>query len=91
MEVLAQHQAELKSLSVRTIGLFGSYSRGEATANSDIDILVTFNHPSFNKYANLNNFLEDVFGREVDLVLEDSIKPALRPCILKDAIYAAGI
>jgi predicted nucleotidyltransferase len=91
LEVLTRHRDELRSLGVQTIGLFGSYSRGDAGPDSDIDILVTFDKPSFRNYATLNNLLEDIFGCKVDLVPEKSIRPALRPHILKDAIYATGI
>ncbi len=91
LDVLSLHREELRKLGVRHIGLFGSYSRGEANPDSDMDILVSLDHPSFNDYATLNNFLEELLGHNVDLVLERSIRPVLRPYILRDVIYAEGI
>lgn len=91
LDTLVQHREFLKALSVRTIGLFGSYSRGEATQDSDIDILVTFDNTTFDNYAKLYNFLEDEFGRDVDLVIARSIRSALRPYILEDVLYATGV
>jgi predicted nucleotidyltransferase len=40
---------------------------------------------------NVKFFLEDLFGRPVDLVLEETIKPRLRPQILSEVVYAAGL
>ena len=39
----------------------------------------------------LKEFLEGLFGRHVDLVLADAMKPRLRPYILKEAVYAPGL
>ncbi len=91
LDNLIQHRAKLRELSVRRIGIFGSYGRGEASRESDLDFVVVFEHPTFDNYANLNNLLEDLFGCKVDLVPEGSIKPALLPHILSDVTYATGI
>jgi len=45
---------------------------------------------SFDAYMDLKALLERLFACPVDLVLLDSIKPRLRPIILKEARYAAG-
>ena len=76
-----------KRFGVRTIALFGSFVREEAGENSDIDILVEFEHATFDRYMDLKFFLEDLFGRNVDLVLSDSIKPRARTTILREARY----
>jgi predicted nucleotidyltransferase len=91
LSALEQRQAELSQMGVRKIGLFGSYQRGEATSESDMDFLVTLEKPSFDSYMNVKFFLEDLFGRPVDLVLEETIKPRLRPQILSEVVYAAGL
>lgn len=91
LDTLAQHRAQLRELGVRKIGFFGSHSRGEASAGSDIDFLVTLDPMTFDNYANLMNLLEDLFRCKVDLVPEQSIRPALRPHIMKDAIYVPGV
>jgi predicted nucleotidyltransferase len=90
LSALEQRQAELSQMGVRKIGLFGSYQRGEATSASDMDFLVTLEKPSFDSYMNVKFFLEDLFGCPVDLVLEETIKPRLRPQILSEVVYAAG-
>ena len=76
--------------SVRRIGLFGSCLRGEERADSDVDVLVEFDHKTFDNYMGLKFFLEDHLDRHVDLVIADSIKPRLREAILQEVEYAAG-
>ncbi len=75
---------------VRRIGLFGSCLRGEARADSDVDVLVEFDEKTFDNYMGLKFFLEDRLGRSVDLVIAESIKPRLRENILGEVEYAAG-
>lgn len=81
----------IKKFGVGKIALFGSFARGEQHANSDIDILVEFEHgkKSFDNYMELKFFLEEVFGRDVDLVIKEAVKPALRHSIIDGAVYAA--
>ena len=58
--------------------LFGSYARGEATADSDVDILVEFDHSSpigLFAYARMWRELKECLGRDVDLVEEGTLKP----------------
>jgi predicted nucleotidyltransferase len=69
---------------VKSLGLFGSLARGEASSRSDIDILVEFDTPSFDHYMDLKFYLEERLGRPVDLVLKGSLKPALRERILRE-------
>jgi hypothetical protein len=57
-------------------------------ASSDVDILVEFEQPTFDHYMELKFFLEDSFGRPVDLVLADSLKPRLKPIISQEVTYA---
>jgi uncharacterized protein len=75
-------------MGVRKIGLFGSFKRGEARQKSDIDILVLLEKPTFDSYMEVKFYLEDLFGRKVDLVMEEAIKPRLRPYILDEVEYA---
>lgn len=91
LDTLTPHRAQLEALGVRTLGLFGSYRRGTPHAGSDIDFLVTLRRPSFHDYVATKDFLEHLFGRDVDLVLEDSLKPRIRPNILAEVLYAEGL
>ena len=88
MQTLAQTRTRLERMAVRRIGLFGSYRRAEAHHDSDIDLLVTFEKPSFDVYRDVKIYLEDLFGREIDLVIEETTKPRLRAYILSEVEYA---
>jgi predicted nucleotidyltransferase len=91
LDTLVQHRARLRELGVHKIGLFGSFSRGEAGPDSDIDLVVTLDHSSYSNYMQLLFFLEDLFGCKVDLVPEKDIKPRLIPHVMRDVIYAEGL
>lgn len=90
LRTLEMLTGDLRRLGVRRIALFGSAARGEASAASDLDFLVEFERKSFDTYMDLKFLLEDAFGRRVDLVLADSIKPRLREAIAGEAVYAQG-
>ncbi len=77
-----------RRFSVTRIGVFGSFAQGSAREDSDVDILVEFSKPTFDNYMDLKFHLEEQFGRAVDLVLADSIKPRLKPLILREVAYA---
>lgn len=55
-------------LGIERIGLFGSFARGEAGADSDIDIIISLKKPNLFLYSQIADNLETVFGRRVDLV-----------------------
>lgn len=74
--------------TVRRIGVFGSVATGTDAAESDIDVLVELEKPSFEHYMDLKIFLEDQFQRPVDLVLHDTVKPRIRPRIEREVVYA---
>jgi uncharacterized protein len=86
---LAEDRERIRSPGIRRIGVFGSFARGEEREESDIDILIEFEEGgrSFDTYMDLKFFLEDLFGRRVDLVDRDAIKPALAPHILWSVRY----
>lgn len=73
---------------VRKIGVFGSAARGEAGPESDVDVLVEFDDPAFDRYMDLKFYLEDLFGRPCDLVIEESLKEDLRGSVLNEVLYA---
>jgi len=75
---------------VETIGVFGSYCRGEQTKKSDIDILVEFAqeaHIGLFKYVDLELFLSEQLGGKVDLVIKSGLKPSLKDQILNEVVY----
>jgi predicted nucleotidyltransferase len=86
---LRQHKVEIEDrFSVRRIGLFGSYQQDIAGKESDIDILVEMNEPTFDHYMDLKFYLEENLKRTVDLVLADTVKPRLKPIIAREVAYA---
>jgi len=73
---------------VREIGIFGSYVRGEELKGSDIDILVEFKEPiGLFKFLDLEEYLENLLGKKVDLVSKKALKPQIGKQILKEVIY----
>lgn len=77
----------LKSAGVRRAAIFGSTARGEATDNSDVDILIDSpDGTSLFDFVALEHKLEDAVGRKVDLVEYRAIKPRLRERILREQV-----
>ena len=78
-EAMTQTIAEyFKTQPVLKAWLFGSFARGEETPDSDVDILVEFDHHtpiSLFGYARMHRELQDSLGRRVDLVEEGTLLP----------------
>ena len=92
LKILLQNRNELALFGLRRLALFGSVARNEAAAESDIDILVEFDGElTFDVYANLNNRLEDLLGRPVDLVTPSAVRPFMREAIEEDAYEIKGL
>jgi hypothetical protein len=73
---------------LKTIGLFGSFVRGEQKKNSDLDILVEFERPiGIFKFLELEEYLSDLLGVKVDLVSRKALKPRIGKRILEEAIF----
>ena len=90
LKKLEENRETIRGFGLRRLGVFGSYARDEYTKASDMDFLVEFENPTFDNYFDLKFFLEDLFGRPVDLVIADTIKPRIRSTILEETIYAQG-
>lgn len=71
---------------VKKIALFGSYAKGTATQNSDIDILVDM-APSFDNFFDLKYFLEKNFDTKVDLGKEKNLRLLVKEKIKDELIY----
>ena len=72
---------------VKTLGVFGSYVRGEQKEDSDLDILVEFQEPvGLFKFMELEEFLGKNTGVKVDLVSKKALKPRIGKYILKEVI-----
>lgn len=75
---------------VTRIGVFGSYASGIPSCSSDIDIAVELesNSKNIHNFLRLKRFLENEFGKKVDLGFEDSLKPMVRDRIKEQIVYA---
>ncbi len=72
---------------IKSLFLFGSAARNEANQESDLDFIVNFDGKiTFDRYMDLKIFLEDLFGKKIDLAVEDTLKPQIRAKILAEAI-----
>jgi len=88
MEILRRNSEDLaRGYHVKSLGLFGSYVKGEQEKASDIDILVDFHeNPGLFGFIALENCLSDLLGVKVDLVMRDALKPAIGERILKEVV-----
>ena len=87
--LLNANESQLRQFGVKRCGLFGSFARGEQTEHSDVDILVEFEEErkTFDNFMGLAFFLEDLFGRKVDLLTPESLSPYIGPHILREVEY----
>jgi predicted nucleotidyltransferase len=88
LEILRQQTPMLvERYSVEKLEVFGSYARSEQKNDSDLDLLVTFKEvPSLLTFIAIENYLSDLLGIKVDLVMKDSLKTKIGEQILREAI-----
>lgn len=88
LQSLRAHKSALaQRFGVTRLALFGSTARDTAGPNSDVDVLVAFDGPATSaRYFGVQFYLEDLLGRNVDLVTEKALRARLRPYIERDAI-----
>lgn len=90
LKILGTQRQELSRRGVKSLRLFGSTARDEASAASDVDLLVAFDAtPSYSDFMKLRIFLEDLLGVEVDLVTENGLRERVRPQVEQEAIRVA--
>jgi len=91
-ENLEQIKTYLADKPVYKAYLFGSYGRGDAAENSDVDILVELDyaHPIGLKFIQMKLDLENLIHKEVDLVSAKGVSKYLKPIIDREKllIYA---
>jgi hypothetical protein len=86
--IISKNKEELRrKYKISRIGIFGSFSRNEATKESDVDILVEFSEPIGLDFVLLAEELELLLGNKVDLVSSKAVKPRLKKYIEEDLIY----
>jgi predicted nucleotidyltransferase len=86
---ITRNREKIKLLGVDKLGLFGSYARGDAQDDSDIDILVVFSKKkkNFDNFMDLSFLLEDILEHKVDLITADSLSATLKSNILPEVEY----
>ena len=88
--ILAAHRAEIEAFGVRSIAIFGSVARDEAGPESDVDVLVELARPfGLFRFLELQEYLERIFQRSVDLCTPDSLKARIRDQVLQEAVSAS--
>lgn len=92
INIIQMKLSTLNAFHIVRLALFGSHVTGTAKPESDLDILVDFEdgQETLDNYMDLKFALEDMFHRKVDLVITNTIKPALRDSILRSARYVKG-
>jgi len=87
LHFLKSHKAQLQeSYGVEEIGLFGSYARGEATEQSDIDLVVDM-PSSFTAFFGLQEYLERMLGKRIDLGMKQKLRAYIHEKIKDEIIY----
>ena len=86
LEVVLRERKRLATLGVISIGLFGSFVRGDQNPESDIDLLVEFSPEkhTFDNFMDVSFLLEDLLGRKVELITPEALSPYIGPHILKE-------
>jgi len=86
--ILVKSKKSLKSkYKIKSLGIFGSYSRGEAKEESDIDILVEFEEPIGLEFIDLADELEHILNHKVDLFSKSVIRDKYLQYVQKELIY----
>lgn len=87
---IANHASDIQCFGVKKIGLFGSFLKGKNSKNSDVDIIVEFKKgcETFDNYFDLKFYLENLFKRHVDLVVHNTLKPAIKKRVINEVKYA---
>ncbi len=88
LDILRMHKPTLaERFGVTGLTLFGSFARDQATERSDVDILVRFDRPATSKsYFGVQFYIEDILGRNVDLVTDKALRAEIRPHVELEAL-----
>ncbi len=90
--VLLNNRKILKKYKVNKIGIFGSFATGRAKKKSDVDLLVEFEDMiDLFEFVHLNDEIQHILKSKVDLVTPDTIKPYIKPKILKEVEWVEGL
>jgi predicted nucleotidyltransferase len=88
---LREHEPELKAAGIIRLSLFGSVARGEASAESDVDLMAEFDPAkqfSLLEMVGLENRLTDILGARVELTPARALKGRIRERVTREAVLA---
>jgi predicted nucleotidyltransferase len=91
LATLRAHESELRRMGVSHVAVFGSVARGEARAESDIDVLVELDEDrpmGIFEYARVKLYINEILNGAGDVVNRRTLKPLLRESILSDVVHA---
>ena len=90
ISTLLENRAELERQGVLHAALFGSRARGDATADSDIDIMIDLDpNARFTVYdfVGLKHYIGSLFPISVDVVDREGLRAIIKPAVLADSIH----
>jgi hypothetical protein len=87
LKALREHEDLLRKYSVKRLGLFGSYARGQQKRGSDVDFLVDFERPTYDNFIDLTFSLERLFRRKIGLVTSRSLNPHVKPFVENEVAW----
>jgi hypothetical protein len=89
LNFLKEHKSELhEKYGVTSIGLFGSYAKGNNNSESDIDIVVQTTNADLFSLVHLKDYLQEVFQKQVDIIrLREKMNKYLKARINEESIY----
>ena len=91
LTALRAHESKLRELGVCHAAVFGSVARGEASSESDVDVLIELDPQmpmGLFEYARVKLYIAELLGGYTDVVNRKSLKPMLRDAITRDAVNA---
>lgn len=87
-QLLAFKKQRGAEFQLTALGYFGSYARGEANSESDVDIVFETTHPNLWMTSIMRQDLEEWLDRPVDLIrLHRHLRPAFRARLEREAVY----
>jgi len=88
LQTLRAHLPDIyRHYNVKSLGIFGSFVRGEQEGRSDLDILVEFTSaPTFFQFVEMEDYLSQLLGARVDLVMRSALKPRIGERVLSEVV-----
>jgi hypothetical protein len=92
LAIMQEHLEEIHRLGARRVGIFGSFARGDAAEDSDVDVYVEFDDAkrTYDNFYSLHELLETLLGRRVDLVTDKALTETRANIILPTVRYASN-